>query len=353
MNLDEVDQEVRDSLRLHAEEAPSGAGLLDAVRGRSRRQRIRQRSGVVGLAALTALAVALGTPYALSAARHGGGSRTAGAPAPAHPTTTTATTTPPPPGAPDLVGHPSRVRLVTAAFTPITFPLTPTFTPAGLPTPTEGRTVGEVRLVYTVSADSVKGILAAVDDKKPAAQFTPTSTTPITVSGHPATRYVGTNEGEAAVEIVWNLNGKWVMVLAGGLSVTDVERYANGLTEHPRPPTPLPFTAALAPAGYQVDFQEIHPELTPTEFYFNLAAPGQVNNQLTHQMVGVVADASIQPTGTPIQVGAYQAMINLGDDGIVTIYVLRPDFAYAVHENKDGPLSQADLIRFAAGINPQ
>jgi hypothetical protein len=34
------------------------------------------------------------------------------------------------------------------------------------------------------------------------------------------------------------------------------------------------------------------------------------------------------------------------------VYVLRPGFNYAVHEPANGPLSDADLIRFAAGVAP-
>lgn len=350
MNPEEVDQKVRTSLRVHAEDAPSGAGTLDAVRDRARRIQTRQRAGMAGVAVLAAVAVVIGTPYALSLARHTGGNRVDGVGHPGTQVTTATTTTPP--VAPQ---HASRVALAAPTFTPITFPLNPTFTPAGLPTPTEGRTVGEVRLIYSVSPTSVKGIYAAVDDSKPSPQFPPKTTKKITVSGHPATLYTGTVEGKSAVQIIWKLHTKWVFVEVGDLSVADVERYANGLTESPRTPTPLPFTIALAPIGYQVDFQEIHPEYSPTEFYFSLTSPGQLNNQLSHDMLGVVstADTASQATGTPIQVGGYPAKINTDSDGIVTIYVLRPGFVYEVHEFEDGPLSQADLIRFAAGIGPQ
>jgi hypothetical protein len=37
----------------------------------------------------------------------------------------------------------------------------------------------------------------------------------------------------------------------------------------------------------------------------------------------------------------------------MTLYVLRPGFIYVVSETDKGPLSNADLIRFAAGISPK
>src|SRR5262249_41643865 len=154
---------------------------------------------------------------------------------------------------------------------------------------------------------------------------------------------------------VWKLHGKWISVEAGAISATDVQRYANGLTENPRTPTPLPFTMALRPQGYVIDFQEIHPEFHVPTFYFNMSTPADIDDQSAHSMLGVTASAenTAAATGTPILVGGYPAKINHDGDGFVTIYVLRPGFKYEVHESEDGPLSEADLIRFAAGIAPR
>jgi hypothetical protein len=67
MNLDDLDREVRDSLLGHADDAPSGAGTLDAVRTRSHRLKVRRRAGLAGVAAVVAVAAAAGTPYVLTA----------------------------------------------------------------------------------------------------------------------------------------------------------------------------------------------------------------------------------------------------------------------------------------------
>jgi hypothetical protein len=353
MNLEDLDREVRESLIAHAEDAPDGSGTLDAVRARSRRRQLRHRATVASVAAVVAVAVAIGTPYLLIGTRHAShGPLSIGGPngstAPAFTSSTITATSPP-----ATPSHPTRVPLGAPTFTPVTFPMNPTFTPAGLPAPTEGKTVGEVRLVYS-SPTGKKGIIAAVDVSNSGVPFTPSTHKATTVNGHPVTIYTGTSDGVSQVDIVWRLHGKWVSVLGSDLSSAKVQQYANGLADRPRAPGRLPFTLALAPHGYAVAFQEIHPELSPPEFYVNLSAPGQLNNQSTDDAVGVVsrADIASAATGESITVGGYPGKINHDPDGQVTVYVLRPGFNYAVHEPENGPLSDTDLIRFAAGVAP-
>ncbi len=195
--------------------------------------------------------------------------------------------------------------------------------------------------------------MASVDVSKPGVDFSPATHKPTTVSGHPATIYTGAVGGVSQVLIVWRLHGKWVSVLGSDLSSAQVQHYANGLADRPRTPDALPLTLSLAPRGYQVAYQEIHPELSPAQFVLLLSAPGQLNNQSTDDAVGVVSGAiGTQATGESITVGGFPAKINHDPDGQVTVYVLRPGFNYAVHEPENGPLSDADLIRFAAGVTP-
>jgi hypothetical protein len=230
----------------------------------------------------------------------------------------------------------------------------PTFVPAGLPAPTEGMTVGTVRLVYTGAGN--KFLLASVSTDKPTVDSSAATHKATTVSGHPATIYTGSIDGAPGVLIVWQLHGKWVSVQAGGgLTSAQVRQFANGLADHPHAAGPLPFTVALAPRGYQVSFQEIHPEQSPTGFVFMLSAPGQLNNQSSNDQVGISNDGDIagEATGTPIAVNGYPAKIDHDADGQVKVFVLRPGFNYMAHEPENGPLSDADLIRFAAGIAPR
>jgi hypothetical protein len=351
MNLDDLDREVRESLLANAEEAPDGSGILDAVRARSRRLQLHYRTTVASVAAVVAVAAAIGTPYLLT--RHpgrapvsvGAHSGTA-APAVTTPTITASSQ-------PAASSHPTRVPLGVPTFAPVAFPMDPSFVPARLPAPNEGKTVGELRLVYTAATGN-KGIIAGVGVTGPQVDVSAATHKPTTVNGHPATIYTGSIDGAPGVLIVWRLHGKWVSVQGSGISSAQVLQYADGLADHPHTPRPLPFTLALAPQGYQVSFQEIHPELSPTEFYFNMSAPGQLNNQSTDDAVGVVstADIATQATGESITVGGYPGKINHDPDGQVTVYVLRPGFNYAVHEPHNGPLSDADLIRFAAGVGP-
>jgi hypothetical protein len=347
MNLDELDREVRDSLLANAADAPDGSGMLDAVRTRSRRVQLRHRAGMAGVVAVVAVAAAIGTPYLVTGIRHTGRAPVnVGQP---NVSTAPAITATSPPAAPS---HPTRVPLSAPTFTPVAFPMKPTFTPAGLPSPTEGKTVGEVRLVYTATSGN-KGLMAAIDVNKPGVDFAPATHKPTTVSGHPATIYTGTNNGVSQVEVVWRLHGKWVSVSGSNLSSAQVRHYANGLVDSPHAPGPLPFTLAFAPRGYQVAYQEIHPELSPTQFVLLLSAPGQLNNQTTDDAVGVVsAPIGTGAIGESITVGGYPAKINHDSNGQITVYVLRPGFNYAVHEPTNGPLSDTDLIRFAAGVAP-
>lgn len=345
MNLDELDRDVRDSLLANAEDAPDGSGMLDAVRARSRRLQLHHRAGVAGIVVVVAVAAAIGTPYLLTGVRHASGQVSVAAP---NGTTAPAVSTSPT-TAPSIS---TRVPLAAPTFTAVAFPMKPTFTPAGLPVPTEGKTVGEVRLVYT-AAKGNKGLMAAVDVNKPGVDFAPATHKTTTVSGHAATIYTGTSDGISQVKIVWRLHGAWVSVSGSNLSSAQVQHYANGLVDRPHTPVPLPFTLALAPRGYQVAYQEIHRELSPAQFVLLLSAPSQLNNQTTDDAVGVVsAGIGTEATGESITVGGYPAKINHDSNGQTTVYVLRPGFNYAVHEPTNGPLSDTDLIRFAAGVAP-
>lgn len=350
MNLEDLDREVRNSLLANAEDAPDGSGTLDAVRARSRRLQLRHRTGMISVAAVVAVAAAIGTPYLLTGNRHAGqGPASVGGPGSITATAPQTITATRPPATPS---HPTRVPLAAPTFTLVAFSMKPTFTPAGLPAPTEGKTVGEVRLVYTAATGN-KGLIAAVDVNKPAVDFAPATHKPTTVSGHPATIYTGSTSGVSQVLIVWQLHAKWVSVLGSDLSSAQVQHYANSLVDSPHTPGPLPFTLALAPRGYQVAYQEIHPELSPAQFVLLLSAPGQLNNQTTDDAVGVVSAAiGTEATGESITVGGYPAKINHDSNGQTTVYVLRPGFNYAVHEPTNGPLSDTDLIRFAAGVVP-
>jgi hypothetical protein len=323
--------------------------MLDAVRARSRRLQMRHRTGIAGVAVVVAVAAAVGTPYVLASIRHTGH-------APVTPGKQNHAV-----AIPSMTGgsqstapsHPTRVPLGPATFAPVTFPMDPTFVPAGLPAPTEGMTVGTVRLVYTGTGN--KFLTASVSTDKPTVDSSAATHKSTTVNGHPATIYTGSIDGAPGVLIVWQLHGKWVSVQGGGLTSAQVRQFAVGLADRAHTPGPLPFTVALAPHGYVVSFQEIHPEESPTGFVFMLSAPNKLSDQSSNDQVGISNDGDIasEATGTPITVNGYPAKIDHDADGQVKVFVLRPGFTYMAHEPENGPLSDADLIRFAAGIAPR
>jgi hypothetical protein len=355
MNLDDADRQVPESL---------GDGTLDAGRSRSRRP-VRQRAGLAAVAALVAVAAAVTVPYAFTGSKHSpntvprvgiGGPKVQ------------ATGTAPSPGTVNTPDRPSRVALVSGdTLASVRFPLTPTFTPAGLPAPTvDVQPIGDVRLVYGSTI-----LIASVCTCKEDPEYTDSH--PITINGDPATLYIARNLSQGglfSVEIIWKLHTKWVSVYSEGLSISQVERYTRGLTEHPMSDSGLPITLALVPQGYVISEQEIDPDPTPPAFSFAMA-PRAVNDYINDvlkvssgpELASEAKDGYPGRTrifATPVQVGNYPGKLCYESvyygDGVtsyMTLYVLRPGFIYAVSETDKGPLSNADLIRFAAGMSPK
>jgi len=331
MNLDE---ELRGTLHTHADDAPDGAGMLDAVRTRAGRLDLRRRLGTAGVAAVAAVAVAVGVPYALGAF-----GRSKDIPVGGGPVVVETTTSPPP--------RASTVALGPPAFTPVRFPLNPTWIPPGVGRATEGRIqTGLVRLVYE---GTTSGIIAMVSDELYPSDWTPATTTQTTVNGRPATLTTGTTEGRSTARITWQLaNQKWVDVsVVGQITAAQLKQYANGLEAQPKPPTPLPFTLALAPVGYQVAYQEI----SATEFHFCLAPADEVNGDSENLVCTSRNEAPEAHGGEPVQVGDYPGEIHRDHSyGLVKLVVYRPGFEFSVTVSEDGPLNDEDLVRFAAGV---
>jgi hypothetical protein len=332
MNLDD---ELRATLLARAEDAPNGVGTLDAVRGRARRIETRRRAGVVGAAAVVGVAAVIGAPYLLVPFRHAPG-LSVGTPA--------ATGSPSAAPSPSASSRPSTVALVAPAFTPVTFPLTPGWTPPGVDQPTVGRTQGLVRLVYLGPSTS---LIAQVTAQSPQTDWTPSGSQQTRVGTRPATLATGTDhDGQPAVRITWQLSdGKWVdLESSGQISAAQLKQYADNLRMQPLPPAPLPFTLALAPQGFQPSYQE----LSPTEFHFCLAPPDQVDGDST-TWVCVSHNTSQLSGGEPVVVGTDQGEISK-DGNTVQLTVHRPGFDFLVTADENGPLNREDLIRFAAGV---
>jgi len=327
MNLD---NELRGTLRTHADDAPSGADMLAGVRVRAHRLEVRRRVGVTGLAA-AAVGVAVGAAFALAPVPTSGPPTGVGAP----PTTT-------PPSSAAV----SSVALAAPAFAAVTFPLDPTWTPPGLGTPTVGRSAAQVRLIYL--GEQTSGLMATAGDELSPADWTPVTTQQVTVRSRPATLTTGTNsEGNPVARITWQLaNQQWIDVLGTGLTKAQVKQYADGLDPQPMDPSLLPVVLELAPVGYEIAFQEMHGQ--PDEFYFCLSPASEVDGDSETWLC--LARRDFEPTnGEPVQVGPDPGEI-VRADGNVQVIVHRPGFEFAVTENENGPLSEEDLIRYAAGV---
>ena len=333
MNLDD---ELRGLLSARAEDAPSGADLLDRVRARRRRLDLRYRLGLAGVAAAVGVAVAIGTPYVLSPLRGGGSG--IGASVPPGPV----------PSSPVPPSEGSTVALVAPAFAPVAFPLSPQWTPPGAGRPAVGRNEEQIHLGYTGQSVS---LFATVGTDLAPPDWTPATSRPVSVGTRPGTLATGTDAGnQPAVRITWQLpDQRWVDLRSSGvLTAAQVERYADNLRPAPLAP-PLPFALSLAPRDYEVIFQEIHPEQTPVQFQFCLAPPASLHETETWLCLSRRTDTT-RGGGDPVQVGPDPGTVRL-EDGRITIAVDRPGFAFEVRAAENGALSREDLIRFAAGVH--
>lgn len=342
MNLDD---EVRGTLLAHADHAPDGAGMLEAVGHRARRLELRRRVGTAAAAVVATVTVLIGTPYLLAPLRPGH-NQGAGSPS----ASTTGPSTTPTPGATSssVPSWPSTVQLVPAALPLVTFPLTPQWVPPGIGEATVGRNDYDVRLVYLWPSSY---LITNVGPELVPPEWQPTTTQSTTVGSRPATLTTGTtSDGKPAVRITWQLpDRRWVDLQSSGtLTKADVKRFADNLRSQPLT-RPLPFTLALVPAGYQVIFQELHPELTPYEFYFAMAPTANLDEPTTWISVRRTADDAKPTGGQPVQVGPDPGEITVAD-GRISLTVHRPGFDFVVGEADHGPLSIDDLIRFAIGV---
>jgi len=338
MNLDE---ELRAAMLAHANFAPSGAGALDGARVRARQLDVRRRLALAAVAAAVALVAVVILPRALV------GGRADGTPIGGTPTGTfpSGALTSPPSTPFATPTHRPKVPLTAAVFAPVAFPFTPAWTPSGLAEPTVGRTQDLVRLVY---AGETTYLIASVSGALEPMEMTIVSTHPTTVGSRPATLTVGTDAaGSPAAQITWQLaNQRWVDVRAAGqISATQVKRYADNLQNRTMPPPPLPIALTLAPQGFQVAYLEI----TTAEFQFCLAPPDEVDGDTETWVCVSRSQADDIRGGERVPVGSDTGELTR-ESGMIKLTVLRPGAQFTVRMSENGPLTEADLIRFAAAV---
>jgi hypothetical protein len=303
----ELDGLVRSALRRHADQAPAAGNLLTAVHARSRRLARRRRIGTAAAMLLAVLAIpALGL-----AVRP--------APAPVRP------------------ANPDAVRLVPPSFATPVFPFRPGVTPTGgLAAPVVTLAGGDL-VAYYAAKDPVRGadVTIRVSPRPPtfaelADQLGPVHTTAQQVRGHPATLRTVVVAPAHRLSLSWpERPGQWVRVDTDD-TLTDAELvgFADALAPAAVPVvTPLRFE--VVPAGMHLD--------TSSRSAMALAPDG------ASEGVDCVLVAHRPVTGRTLQrtAAGVTVTVALAERGVTLLVQVPARY----------PISDADLLRFAAGIH--
>lgn len=324
-----LEDDLRTTLREHADEPALRPDLLDQVRAGIRRDN-RRRAAVLGAAVLLVAAVAV--PVAIMRDR---------SPAPV-----------PLQSAPADPASGWRKPQVE----PPTFPLTPERPPAGPGAPRVGQVGHSLLLDYRYSSTESVEVEVGPEPGEWWAEGDG-SDRGTTVSGRPAkVRAVGPDvfqgmtPGDRYVGIRWQLtDGRWVQVSSGGrLTESEVLRFARGLRSQTVPASPAPFTIAEAPAGLVLQ--------TMTEDYLCLAPPALLAD---HQGRGIcIGVHTLEEHGKPdpederLTIGGRPATLSGNEEGPLTLTVPLDARRVLVVDatQEDVPLTREQMIRFAEGI---
>jgi hypothetical protein len=353
MNIDTM---LRESLHTRADQAPSNAGLLDAVRDRSQRRRWR-RQVLVAAGVVTAVAVA--GPILVVRATG---------------------TDPAPPDDRTGAWQPSaETELVEPSDLDVPdFPFTPGWVPPGTETFSDFQDFGLVSISQRdpdgasvlwaeVNLEDPDHALRAIDKLR--LQFEGYDGTAddqaVTVHGRDAVLTTMTEPGTADEDepqsgstlaaVTW-LHEPGLRVAVFGQDGADVLRYAQELTEEPFPAR-FPFTFDLMPPGAELAWSQpgammfgpaVHPpgnEINAVEVALLRGGPGMaIYCPLVNQDPS--AETCELPRA-PVQVGERDAEL-VGDD--MVILYLDDGLALSVAAAGSLALSDDDLLRFAGGI---
>lgn len=348
MNIDSM---VRETLRSHAGDAPTSAGLLVAARSRARRRRVR-RTGMVAVVA--AGVVALATQISYGASVDG-------------PIVAESATRQP-------------VTLAARSFDLPSFPFTPGWVPDGVPSAprvlyfsqlerfsslavpsgeasfsegTDGPELPRADLTLShISPDGRDGLALLVSihslDVHPYYRSIAVDQQQLTVLDRPATRYVFDDQSEL---IVWlHEPGMWVTVSGSGVPPEDVERYANELTDEPVPVS-IPFTFDVLPADMDltwIDYRAMDFADTNEGWLFIGVMPDWGDASDSGETVPASPDDESEPMPetTSIDFNGRQSVLSEGENGSVLLVPLGQDLVLEVR----GTLNSDDLLRVAEGM---
>jgi hypothetical protein len=311
---------VRDSLRRHADGTPPAGQLLASVHRRSRQ--LRRRRAAVAVALTAAAVASLAVPIATRAAEPAG----------------TATT---------VAAARAPVRLAPPAYTVPSFPFRPGAAPVGgLAAPVVTLERGELTAYYE-ARDPARGadVTIRVGSRPPA--FTgpadragPASETHPRVRGGPGTLRRVAVAPAARLTLYWpEAADRWVWVDTDD-TLTDAElvRFADKLLPA-SVPVVRPFRFDLAPAGMALD--------TATVSRVALRPPAGPDAAVACTLL------RRRPlTGPEVRVGPYRGVLTrTGSGAALAVDVTDWAATLLVEVPAAYEISDADLIRFAAGVH--
>jgi hypothetical protein len=351
--MSDVDMLLQDTLRDHAQAAPTGAGLLTRVHTRSRLIRRRRRVGAAGAGVAAVLLGAAGAPAVLDLSGPGGGGGAGpAAPAPGAPTVQAPSKTfagTPDPSRSDAAPKPQptvEVRLVTAKVTVPAFPFTP---PTGvIPGLGPGRAMfdGSPHLYHPPSGENAPQLSMYVS-----ARFERLPPEPSTIVESVQVR--GTTgelrtitEGGTPIQRLLSFtlpDGTWMSVTTSNVTVEQLIAYLDGLTPGPVP-VEAPFTFTVLPGGLDVD------NVSPSDMVFRI--PGQQPGGGFEGKLAVMlnADGNDDSASWPLTVKGQPAKIQPQDGGR-SLYILQPSgSAVVVQVPANIVMNDADLLKLGAGI---
>jgi hypothetical protein len=348
--MDDLDRLLAESLHSAAEQAPSDGGLLNAVHQKSRR-RHRQRI-VTGLGSAAVLAVAVpfatvlltgsgpdpdtvqvapaasvpGTPSPRPSTSHPSAPRT---PATRTPSSTKSTS-----GA--ASGSGTVVRLV-HGYTAPTFPYTLPAT-SGMKAPVASMQDGNpIAFFEATELRHHSDVTVTVLRKKPVFTAAATSKT-FVVRGHSATLRTGQEQPARKLTLFWKESAtRWIQLATDDTySPQQVVALADSLTAASIAVLP-PFTLDLTPSGLAAD------TVTASTMSFR-AADGH--------LVAVVLRKRQPLSAATDTVGRYQAQLtHSGGGATLSVDVTDWDATLELTVEPGLSLSDADLLRFAAGVH--
>jgi len=317
-----------------AEQAPPVGALLSGVHDRSRRRR-RYHAGLAGVAVLAVAVLAAAAGPHLFLGRGEGGAST------------------PRPGATATRATQAGQRgLAPPTYTVPVFPFVSTVRlPAEFGPPMTRLEGGVATLAYVGSRSGavLDTIEVTVSDQTQLGCATGGGR--VTVHGRPA----GLNPGNATTiptSICWQERaGQWVRIRAtGAVNVQTMISVGNGLRDGTTP-IPVPFSFDLLPVGLALD------DMGPTVMSFRPADRPAPANGLHSGFVGeltiLLGEAAQQdPDGRAVDVGGKPGWVSTVDPGGPVLNVKVDDAVMLTVQMLDfPPMTEPDLIRFAAGIH--